>query len=199
MSVLFKASRQSYVVASYIAVVSMSEHQIVYRNRKGCVGPRFHMFHQSHPPTWLSRHREKSYVVNEACFYTLALQSKWLSIVVITNPARVWNPGLSQHLVGSKDCSTRPNLYLAFPTILPRRIDGKALGTDFNASSLTRLHVLHSRSGRTHSGCCRSLRSVRLWSVKSRFRHVKLYVVSIDDLNPTTPRMLMKTVEMKEL
>jgi hypothetical protein len=42
-------------------------------------------------------------------------------------------------------------LYDASRTILPRRIDERALGTGDNARSRIRLHGLHPRPGKTHS------------------------------------------------
>jgi hypothetical protein len=47
------------------------------------------------------------------------------------------------------------SLYVAFPTTLPRRIDGHALGTDRNAGSRIRLLVPRPQPNKTHSGCRR--------------------------------------------
>ena len=63
---------------------------------------------------------------------------------------------------------TCQSLYVAFPTTLPRRMDGHALGTDRNTGSRIRLLVPRPQPNKTHSGSFSSSSlKLRLWSVKS--------------------------------
>ena len=54
---------------------------------------------------------------------------------------------------------TCQSLYLGFPTILPRSIDGKALGIDRNAGSRIRLVVPRLHPDKRRSECYRPLHS----------------------------------------